>query len=309
MKKTLVLSTMLFGALSLTMTGCAKDDAGGNTNASGNMSSTDSDSDSASTDSDSDSASTDSDSMTDSDSDETSGSGEETDATSMNVFVPETDIGGVSECDPFAQDCPEGEKCVPYGSTGGNWDANKCVAVMGDGQAGDECTYGGVVEATDDCGADTHCWDVMDVDGMNVGVCTPFCTGTADDPICPPGTSCIIANEGSINMCITTCDPLLQECGPGLACFWANGDFNCIFTTQDIPLGEPCGFINDCAAGTGCLTAEVMPNCNGSACCGSFCDLSDPVCPQEGTECGPFFEEGMEPPGFENVGVCILPGA
>jgi hypothetical protein len=302
MKKTLVLSTMLFGAMSLMFTGCAKEDGGDEDGASTNASG-DGDEDPSTTE---DTNDTDTDGMT---TGETGGSGEETDGQSTGVFVPDTDIGTVSECDPFAQDCPDGEKCVPYGSTGGNWDANKCVPVTGDGQAGDQCSYGGVVEATDDCNDTTHCWDVMDVDGMNVGVCTEFCTGSADDPLCPPDTSCLIANEGSINMCITTCDPLLQECGSGLACFWANGNFNCIFTTQDIPLGEPCGFINDCVTGTACLTAEVMPDCNGSACCGSFCDLDDPVCPQEGTECGPFFEEGQEPPGYEGVGVCILPGA
>jgi hypothetical protein len=35
-------------------------------------------------------------------------------------------------CDPFAQDCPAGEKCVPYDLAGNNWNANKCAAVVGD---------------------------------------------------------------------------------------------------------------------------------------------------------------------------------
>jgi hypothetical protein len=222
-----------------------------------------------------------------------------------------TDFGPIaSECDPFLQDCPDGEKCVPYSSTGTNWDADKCVPVTGSGTEGDTCIYSNTTEATDDCDANTHCWDVMDVDGMNVGVCTSFCGGTADDPICPPDTSCLIANDGSINLCIATCDPLLQDCNAGLACFWANNGFNCIFTTQDIPLGEPCGFINDCAVGLGCLTADVLPNCNGSACCGSWCSVSEgAACMAPGTECTAFFEEGMAPPGYEDVGVCILPGA
>lgn len=30
---------------------------------------------------------------------------------------PASDFGAVAECDPFAQDCPEGEKCVAYAST------------------------------------------------------------------------------------------------------------------------------------------------------------------------------------------------
>jgi len=290
MKKTLVLSTMLFGAVSLMFTGCTKDSEGTEGAATAGSSG---------------------DGDGDGDGDATGGSetgGAETTNGSGLGFVPEEDFGGVSECDPFMQDCPEGEKCVPYGSTGGNWDANKCVMVEGSGAAGDSCTYGGVVEATDNCDAGTHCWDVVDVDGMLVGVCTPFCGGTADNPVCDPGTSCLIANEGSINLCVQTCDPLLQDCGEGLACFWANNGFNCIFTTQDIPLGEACGFINDCTEGHTCIGAEFMPECAGSACCSAFCDLDDPTCDLDGTECTTFFEEGMAPPGYEGVGVCILPG-
>ena len=230
-------------------------------------------------------------------------------ATSASFYAPpEDDPPTVSECDPFAQDCPEGEKCVPYGSTGGNWDANKCVPVMGDGAAGDACTYGGVVEATDDCDEDTHCWDVMDVDGMNIGVCTPFCQGTADDPLCElEGTQCLIVNEGSVTMCISTCDPLLQDCGEGLACFLSDNEFFCVFTTQDIPTWEPCGFINDCAGGTACVVADLVPDCQGSACCAPFCDIEDPMsCSEFELDCLPLFEEPI-PPGYENIGICSLP--
>jgi hypothetical protein len=305
MKKTLVLSMMLCGSMSLVLAGCGKED-GVDTGATGASTASTQSGDGVG---DEDTGGTTSD-PGDGDGDPTTTTNGATSLTSMGFVPDEGDFGAVSECDPFAQDCPDGEKCVPYGSTGGNWDANKCVPVTGSGAAGDSCTYGGTVEATDDCGQDTHCWDVMDVDGMAVGVCTPFCMGTADDPICGPGTSCLIANDGSINLCIATCDPLLQDCNAGLACFWANNGFNCIFTTQDIPLGEPCGFINDCAAGLGCLTAEVLPNCNGSACCGSWCSVSEMApCPTMGTECSPFFEEGMAPPGYEDVGVCIIPGA
>jgi hypothetical protein len=300
MKKTLVLSTMLFGSLSLTLGGCAKDSVDpGNTTAATT----------AANDETGDDATGDGDPTTTTTGDGDGDASTTSDPTTTGVFVPDDDIGGVSECDPFMQDCPDGEKCVPYGSTGGNWDANKCVPVTGSGAAGDSCTYGGVVEATDDCDANSHCWDVMDVDGMNVGVCTQFCSGTADDPMCPPSTSCLIANDGSINLCIQNCDPLLQDCNAGLACFWANGNFNCIFTTQDIPTGEPCGYINDCVAGNLCADAANLPACNGSACCASYCSISDPTCPDAATECAPFFEEGMAPPGYEDVGVCLLPGA
>ena len=227
-----------------------------------------------------------------------------------SVFVPPPPDSAVAICDPWAQDCPDGQKCVPYSSTGsGVWDANHCVDIMGDDQVGDTCSYQGIASGEDSCGADSHCWDVMDVDGQLQGVCTPFCTGTVDNPICGPDTSCLIANEGAITLCIATCDPLLQECSEGLACFWANNDFNCIFTTDESPEGQPCGYINDCAPGNFCAAAEVLPACDDAACCAAFCDLSDPQCAVQGTECAPFFEEGVAAPGYEDVGVCIMPGS
>jgi hypothetical protein len=222
-------------------------------------------------------------------------------------FVPMTDTMTVSECDPWVQDCPEGEKCVAYGSTGGNWDANKCVLVTGSGQQGDPCMYSGTVDSTDDCGPDTWCWNV-NMDG--VGTCTPFCDGTPDDPLCEPGYGCSIANNGSINLCLQQCDPLLQDCEGENVCFYDfSGNFVCAFAADMIPTGEPCGFINDCSPGNVCLDATVLPSCNGASCCGAFCDLSDPMCATMGTECTAFFEEGTAPPGYESVGVCIIPGA
>jgi hypothetical protein len=219
-------------------------------------------------------------------------------------FVPDDDVGGVSSCDPWAQDCPEDEKCVAYASSGGTWDANKCVPIHGDGQTGDPCTYDGNVESTDDCGADSWC-----LSSEGVGICTAFCSGSPDDPECAPGSSCSIANDGSINLCLPTCNPLLQDCPvDGDSCFWdGGGSFVCVHATQEIPAGEPCGFINDCVGGTICLVPEALPNCEGDSCCGEFCDLGDPTCTIMGTECSAFFEEGTAPPGYEDVGVCVVP--
>jgi hypothetical protein len=296
MKKTLVLS--MFGAMAFALPGCGDK----NENPADTSSTLNGDADD-----EADGTEGDGDGDTDTSGDGDTSTDDGADTASSLTFIMETDVGAASTCDPFMQDCPDGEKCVPWGSSGAEWDANKCVPVTGDGQPGDTCTWGGIVEATDDCGAESICWDVMDVDGQLVGVCTPFCGGTADAPICAPETSCIIANDGSVTLCLQNCDPLLQDCGAGLACFWAVSNFNCVFTTQDIPTGEPCGYINDCAAGNFCADAAALPACNGSACCASFCDLTDPVCNVQGTECSAFFEEGMAPPGYEDVGVCLLP--
>jgi hypothetical protein len=173
-----------------------------------------------------------------------------------------------SECDPFEQDCPFDEKCVPYASSGGTWDANKCVPVYGNGDVGDSCNYGGSVEATDDCGTDSYCWGAID----NVGTCTMFCEGTFDDPICPQGQACLISNDNSVTLCLDSCDPLAQDCGPGQGCYLANGQFQCAAQTSDLPTGEACGFINDCAPGHVCASANFLPDCNGANCCAPFCD-------------------------------------
>lgn len=223
------------------------------------------------------------------------------DATGNGAWIPEPD--SIIDCDPLLQDCPVGEKCVPYGSTGGNWDDSKCVTVMGEQAPGEPCIYGGVVEATDNCDANSGCWNV---DEEMIGTCYAFCLG--ENLECPPESECWYGS-GSIAYCVPTCDPLAQDCDAGFGCYWGNG-FSCFFTPGELALGEPCGFINDCAPGLVCLTAEVLPVCEGSACCGAWCNLALGDAPCEvmpGTTCQPFFEDGMAPPGYEHVGLCILP--
>lgn len=238
---------------------------------------------------------------------ETNQTTSDTTESSLSFYAGPSDVGLASECDPFLQDCPEGEKCVPYGDAGGGLSANKCVPISGDGQPGDPCVSGGIVEATDDCGADSVCWELTEVDGMLVGICTQLCEGTADDPTCPPDASCLITNNGSISFCLPNCDPLAQDCGPGRGCYWANNAFACLYSTEQIPEGDPCGLINDCAPSLLCLTAEVLDGCDGSACCATYCDLGTPVCSNPAYECTTFFVPDMAPAGLEDVGVCILP--
>ncbi len=77
-----------------------------------------------------------------------------------------------------------------------------------------------------------------------------------------------------------------------------------------IPLGQPCGYSNDCEPGNQCLEASFVPGCVDASCCSAYCDLSlgDAECAaQPGSVCTAFFLEGEVPAGFENVGVCTLP--
>lgn len=223
-------------------------------------------------------------------------------------FVPDTNPTDLS-CDPWAQDCPEGEKCVPYvSSDGGLWDAHKCVPVMGEQAPGESCESAGPVEATDDCDITSFCWNV-DNEGVG-GECVRFCSGTPDAPICPSASQCLIDGNGVFNLCIGICDPLIQDCGAGQACYWDGGSFSCAPTTQDIPAGQPCGFVNDCALGLICVGASAVPDCAGANCCTAYCDLEqgDAGCAAlPGTSCVPFFEEGQEPPSNPTLGVCQVP--
>jgi hypothetical protein len=199
---------------------------------------------------------------------------------------------------------------VPIATSGGSWDANACVPVNGDQAPGEPCIYTGRDAGTDDCDATSLCWNVIEIEGELVGECLPFCMGSPDGPICPADSQCPISGDGTINVCLTTCDPIAQGCRDGLGCYWASSEFLCVVSLDDIPSGEPCGFINDCAPGLGCFTAEVLPDCDGSACCSPFCDLElgDQHCASlPGTSCSSFFEQGTAPPGYEHVGVCILP--
>jgi hypothetical protein len=222
--------------------------------------------------------------------------------------VPPNDAGGISTCDPFLQDCPDGEKCVAYQSVGDTWDANKCVEVMGNGAQGDPCIYDGAVAATDDCDETTFCFQVVEVDGVNMGTCFNFCGGSANNPICDGTDYCMILNSGSINACVDPCDPTLQACEDGLGCYWGQGTFSCRPTVGGWVEGEVCGYNNDCNPGLFCASAEALPSCDGASCCTNYCDLDEADICTDGKECIAFFAEGEAPPEFTHVGLCALPG-
>lgn len=215
--------------------------------------------------------------------------------TAGSFYAPPSDIGRISGCSIFAQDCPDGEKCVPYSTDGDTIDDHKCVPVLGDGQPGEPCLYGGIVEATDDCGADSFCFPQTDD-----GICVEFCDVMKQ---CPMGFECQVTIDELIGGCFYACDPLLQDCADGFTCQFLWSQMTCLPTTDNVALGDPCDTNGDCAVGLTCLFEQFLPNCAGLSCCTSFCDLAAPVCAQMGTECTPFFD-GTAPMGQEDVGVC-----
>lgn len=223
---------------------------------------------------------------------------------------------GSVECDLWTQDCIEGEKCMPWANDGGVvWNSAKCVPLAPTvAEPGDPCTVeGSGVSGIDTCTASSMCWNV---DGeTNTGTCVAFCQGGAQAPVCDdPSTACTIANDGILILCLPTCDPLLQDCSEGEACYGTENGYVCAPDASGEPgaYGDPCEAINACDPGLECLGAGATPGCVSASCCTSFCDTSDPgasaACEGAGggQECVGAFAEGSAPPGYEDVGYCAI---
>jgi hypothetical protein len=238
--------------------------------------------------------------------------------TGCNFICPDDDGGPLPDCDPWSQDCPEGEKCMPWSNDGGPaWNSLRCAPLnQSPKQIGDACTAeGGGLTGLDDCDVSLMCWDT---DENGQGICVPMCTGSADAPICEdPNDTCVIANDGVLNLCLPKCDPILQDCGEGDACYPTGGNFACAPDASGPDVGgyaSPCEYTNACDAGLFCAAASAVPGCTGSAgCCSEYCetDVPDPDSQCQGNAlgqiCEPWYAEGAAPPGFESVGACLIP--
>lgn len=227
-------------------------------------------------------------------------------------FISPPDGGVEGQCDPTAQDCPEGEKCTAYGSVEGEpWNANKCVPVTGQGQLGDPCDIeGGKYTGVDNCDVGLVCL-LTDDDGKG-GACVEFCDAQGQCP--QSGGQCATYNDGSLPICLVDCDPLIQDCPDGQGCYAsaATNAFVCFKYSgengEGAP-GDPCNYLNQCQPGTACLAPDAVQGCGAQAgCCNPFCDLGDPDpaanC-NDTEDCVAFFEN--PPPGYVDVGVCSLP--
>ena len=121
-------------------------------------------------------------------------------------------------CNQFIQDCPAGEKCMPYADDGGgSWNNLKCTPVVDDpGQLYEPCFDEDVVDGMDSCDVGLMCWDT-DLEGN--GICFGMCMGFPEAPTCEdPLAQCAIYSEAILTLCLKGCDPLLQDCDPSDVC-------------------------------------------------------------------------------------------
>ncbi|MCH9687533.1 MAG: ribulose phosphate epimerase, partial [Deltaproteobacteria bacterium] len=225
------------------------------------------------------------------------------------------DGGGASlECDLYQQDCPRGEKCMPWAEDGGDeWNATRCSPIADNPSDFDEpcMVEGSATSGIDNCVEGAMCFEVDAK--TNEGTCQELCGGTEARPSCgDPADVCLAANDGLLPLCLPSCNPLMQDCGEGEGCFAADDEFLCIYTVApDAAHGDPCGFINDCAPGQVCLDDALFSNCAGLACCSEVCSVADPnadaACAtlDPVQACLPWYE--TPPAGLEDVGVCAQP--
>jgi len=214
------------------------------------------------------------------------------------------------ECSLLDQDCPEGEKCMPWANDGGNvWNATRCAPTDNEpGQYGEACLVeGSGVSGIDTCALGLMCFGVDP--RTNEGECAALCSGSEGDPfetlLCDdPDLSCILIND-VLPLCATECDPVAPACPGNQACY-LNGDG---FTCADVPdsaaaEGEPCVGVSGCSEGLMCAYGPAF-ECGaepGEGCCAATCDTTS-VDPCPGNECLPWFPEPA-PAGYEHIGVC-----
>ncbi len=122
------------------------------------------------------------------------------------------------ECDVFMQDCPDGEKCMPWANDGGDvWNAHRCTPLDPNPvEVGDPCSVeGSGVSGVDTCAVGSMCFYVDPE--ANEGQCVEICGGEEDEPVCLEGT-CIVQFDGALPLCFVTCDPQDPTCAKTEAC-------------------------------------------------------------------------------------------
>jgi hypothetical protein len=140
------------------------------------------------------------------------------DSESSGGFIyGDPDSGGVAlECDVIGNDCPKGEKCVPWANDGGKvWNATRCTPLVVPPMAvGEPCTVmGSAVSGLDDCEAGSMCFHVDPE--ANTGTCVAFCASDEPPACADEALTCVITHDGVLLVCLSPCDPMAPECLEG----------------------------------------------------------------------------------------------
>lgn len=219
-----------------------------------------------------------------------------------------------TQCDTFAQNCPAGERCVPWSCDGSpSWNGTRCSPIADEpAGVGEACTvqqsrWSGL----DDCERGAMCWSVDTI--TLEGTCVGLCVGTPDDPVCADSCAeCRFDGEGVLAICLASCDPLMQDCAPDEGCYLAGEAYVCAQSSApDAVVGDPCDGITGCAPGDTCINGAFVPGCaEGDGCCTAFCTVGDPdgCAALPGTTCAAVFLPGEGPACIpDTTGICVEP--
>jgi len=210
-------------------------------------------------------------------------------------------------CDPWLEDCLEGEKCISHTDDGIAWKPPTCAPLVGEPDGvGEPCS----ADPVDSCGEHAMCWHIDPDTGL--GTCEALCSGSADEPACDAGDHCYQASSGNLAVCLPACSPIEPSCSAGDICIPRPYDATVFVCVPDRGGDEgqafdDCETWDVCDPGLGCMNVAFASECDGSAvgCCLPFCDLTEPnTCPGQGQVCFPWYEPGYAPPGLEDVGLC-----
>ena len=232
-------------------------------------------------------------------------SSDDTGASSVGFYGgPAPDHPRAIECSFWDQDCPDGEKCMPWSNDGTEaWNALRCVPIADSPDSiGEPCTVeGSAVSGIDSCALGSMCFFVDPT--TYEGTCVGQCEGSPESPVCEGvDDACLIANDEVLALCLPTCDPLLQSCGADRVCVPADGQFVCMTAYVDpAAAGEPCDGVNACEAGLLCVDAlSLEPGCDGASCCTQYCDHTEADTCGGDLACMPLFDASSP------VGACVL---
>jgi hypothetical protein len=242
---------------------------------------------------------------TDSSSPSTSG---ETTWTSSPDDSGDEETGDDKTCNPLDPACPEGEKCQPFA----DGTAACTSAPNPGGAAGDRCAIDRNTEI-DNCQPGLFCWGAPQ---SSSGTCVALCD--EDGPYCAePWLGCGLPwYDAKIGLCLPLCDPLTQDCVEGTGCYGGGGGtFLCYPSAQQGgAYASACTQVNECSPGLQCAQPAAVPGCVAPVgCCTPYCDLTSPDGDQQcqgyaaGQACVPYFTRGQAPPGYESVGICVIP--
>lgn len=186
--------------------------------------------------------------------------------------------------------------------------------------SGEECIAGteGCPCIEGSCVNDLECFSNLCVDAGSTSAATtdPTTTSATTVATTPPMTSTTDETDGPLDTSVTgttdggvgqRCVPLAPDiCSPGLACVGLDEEGFFCDVPGPVQQGYPCDE-SACEAGLWCVQENIIDCDETMSCCTAMCDIyGGSECPP-GLVCEPFFPKGTEPPGYDYVGVCIMP--